>query len=140
MRTQQKPVVIVSAYRKCKPESVNQLNHRDLCNTLHRFKIPYKVVEGCYKGRKEAAVLFTAKKRNVAVLYGRFYNQESILELDNERGASLTDLKTGDSEFLGFFIPVCKASALAEDAWTYDIENNQYYIVSDCRLGGHLQR
>lgn len=66
------------------------------------------------------------------------HRQESMLILDNERGAWLSDIKTSEKTFAGYFRPVVDTVALKQDAWTFC--DGQYFVIEDVLLGGKLQR
>ena len=133
------PVVIFSVFQNLMPKSCNEINHRETIGYLRRLKIPFKEVLGCYKGRKEKSLLIPESKLKIANTFAKLYNQESLLILDNERGAWFSDVKTSERSFAGWFAP-CTERVIWQhpDAWTFS--DGQYYHISDCRLGGHLQR
>ena len=133
-----KPVVIFSVFQGDDRGFFDEANHKSVLLALRRNNIPFVELEGCYKGREELSVLLPAAYLENASVIATFHNQQSLLLLDNERGATLSDLKTGEKRFIGFWIPVTKESALAEESWTR--KDGHYYIVSDTRLNGHFQR
>jgi hypothetical protein len=133
------PVIIFSAYQACMPKSFNEGNHEEAKAELRRLNIPYKEVLGCYKGREEKSLVIPESKGKIASVLGKLYNQESLLILDNERGAWFSDVEQSEKTFAGFFVPCSKQVIWGEpDAWT--LADGQYYHISKCRLGGHLQR
>lgn len=133
------PAIIFSAWQQDMPKSLNHANHATVLTFLRNNKVPHRQLVGCDKGRKELSVMIPARKARIANTFGKLYRQSYFLELDNERGAWFTDVKTGEKTFAGWFIPVTKESALQEKSWTLD-EGNQYWIISDVKLGTHFQR
>ena len=98
----------------------------------------YKAVEGSYKGEKERSyvVTFQTLEDLQQILHvARTYKQESILVVDVERNAQLMFLNTYSGgtmpKYVGKFKNVPKFEALEQEAWTYDPENNYYYICKE---------
>ena len=138
MRQQFEPAVIFSVYQRGDRAFFNESNHNQVLKALRECDVPFIELDGCYDGREEKSVLVPATWLENASVIARFHNQECILLLDNERGATISDLNTGEEEFVGWLHSVSKQSALLEDAWTRS--GDYYYTISDCLLGGHLQR
>lgn len=133
------PAIIFSAYQRDLPRSLNESNHTFVINFLRNSKVPFRELQGYYKGRVEKSVMVPARKARIANIFAGLFNQESILELDNERGATFTDLKTGDKYFAGWLKPVSKREALEAIGWTKD-EGGQYWTISNVGLGKHFER
>jgi hypothetical protein len=60
---------------------------------------------------------------------GRLFEQESILYQDNEGIAWLIYCGTGERVKLGKLTMVSKSEARTQDAYTYVIESNSYWIA-----------
>ena len=123
-------VAIVSAFQTLGTHDENKRAHLDLLSLFHRLEVPHKVVVGCWKGRKELSVIVPETCLAEALVLGQLHTQDSVLVLDNERGAWLLDLKTGTKTFEGYFVPVRKERALKEDSYTLD-NNDRYWIISN---------
>jgi hypothetical protein len=130
--------IIFSVFQKDMPKSYNETAHRWAKGQLKNSKIPFSEVLGCYKGRQEKSLVIPESKGKIASVISRLYHQESVLVLDNERGAWVSDCKTSERLFLGWFVPCTERTAKQQSGWT--LSDGQYYIISDCRLGGHLQK
>jgi hypothetical protein len=90
----------------------------------------FKRVLGCYGSKKE--VSFYVQSNDIRDLLGlsQVYNQECILFVDADRQASLIRsngfLRQVDK--IGTFQQVKQFEALTSQSYTYDHENNGYYI------------
>ena len=130
MKHNYRQVAIVSAYQVDKGKSENLHNHLELLSLFHRLNVPHKVVVGVWKGRKELSVVVPESSLTEALVLGQLHNQDAVLVLDNERGAWLLDLKTGEKTFKGYFVRVRKERALKEGNYTHD-NNEAYWIISN---------
>jgi len=97
--------------------------------------IGYKRLKGCYKNQTECAWIVNTNQavENFLVFRSILSNQESVLLLGptdarDRRPAALLYFR-GDLDYLGLFQSVDKATALAQDAWTFDPSTNTYYIA-----------
>lgn len=94
--------------------------------------IGYKELIGSYKGISENAFIINAKFHDV--LKPWIKDEESILNLgelvNGKRKATLvfTNTKIPNVD-LGYFKYTSKEYALKQDAWTFDQENNAYYVA-----------
>lgn len=91
----------------------------------------YKDLIGCYKGIREDSIYIeykSARELCTIIKLAVDNKQESILEINEHREASLYFLSTAEKKHLGTFVQVPKYEAIDQDAWTYDIENDAYYI------------
>ena len=101
----------------------------DLIKALGAGKV--KQVRGSYKGTKETAFVVNGGLKEVTRI-GELYDQESVLHLDSSRNAVLhyLDPRHPDgAERIGRFVAVPVEEALASEAFTFDIDQNTYYIV-----------
>ena len=121
-------VLIFSCYRADNLEYVNCCNYIELCIRLNKDKIPYKQVDGCYKGLTEKSVVVPAVYESEVRALCKEYGQESYLSIDHERHAVLEYLD-GSSESLGYFQPIPAEKLQTYDSWTYDRKTDTYYIV-----------
>lgn len=133
------PAIIFSAYQHDMPRNINEANHCEIVAFLRKWNVPFRQLTGMYKGRVEKSVMIPACKRRIAITFGHLYHQESILELDNERGATFTELKTGEKHFAGWLKAVSKEAAMKDEGWTKD-EGGQYWTISNVGLGKHFER
>lgn len=129
----------------------SQLFTLAVTGTLRRADVPYKILQGFYKGEHETSYLISAEHfdevDNAAIL-GR---QESVLVLgpiervrfkispdgltnDGARPATLHFLDGSLPVNLGYFVPCAKEDAEKADGFTLDNSTGQYYL---CRhIGG----
>ena len=102
-------------------------------NTLFNNKLPYKVLQGCYKGKQEISYMINARY-DISNL-GLIKQQEctmrlSPVQLDGLRSATLTYHKDRDvMRYIGKFVPVAQAEALASENYTCDPKTNIYYVT-----------
>lgn len=92
---------------------------------LNKCKVPVlKELIGSYKGETESSYLVpdSFMARELAATH----DQESILELCDNMATVRT--RTGDIMITGKFVNVGTKKPTS-DAWTYDIENGNYYVI-----------
>lgn len=124
------PFVLISA--DVFPDQ-NHAQRKVLRRTLRNYGLPYKTVEGCYKGDRELSFLVVIDNNEwVSILreVGTVLGQESILWVDEEREAFL--LECGGSyrdAHIGKFERVSPDKAETLDGWTYDSAADQYWSV-----------
>lgn len=102
--------------------------------------LPFKPLEGSYKGVKETSFIMPRKSYERALKDGWLVGQESVLLLSTPhslgggqsyRDATLLFLETGDTLALGHFVPRHKDYALAQEAWTFDPATGTYFVCVD---------
>jgi hypothetical protein len=101
---------------------------------LIRRGLAYKLTEGCYKGILEESFYVEINRTKdfgliAALDLATKYKQESVLYVNDEREASLhytEDFKRVDH--LGTFTQVSETEAQLENSYTYDLENDGFYI------------
>lgn len=123
--------VIFSAYKDSLSEAQNVERTELVINDIKRLGLNYKLVDGVYKGQAETSIYVEvpslddfAEVHEIATLL----EQESILNVDQNRQATLIFLITGSSIQLGEFKQTSEQVARTHDCYTYDHENNAYYI------------
>jgi len=122
-------IIIFSVFQKDVSEDANYMNTIKVESMLKRTNIPFKAVQGVYKGTKEESFIIDLKYINAAMELARHYNQESILVIDANSNATLKYMPvTVESDsYLGIFQEVLESTAKTLDAYTYDIETGTYY-------------
>jgi hypothetical protein len=99
---------------------------------LVRMMIPFKVVEGKYKGKVSPA--FVVNHRHFARLGYLVVTQESVLILSEVlngglRVAEIVDVSSGEAREIGFFNPSTEVYAKSRENYTYDFTSNQYFVA-----------
>lgn len=115
-----------------------ELNNQDARNRLDSLKIPYKEVQGCYRGEIEQAFIVDARHKAAVSEIAREYNQECILHLDEDRHGHylyLTDSVGGEAaaDYAGKFVKTTKERAAKQEGYTYDPIEDQYWILTGVR-------
>jgi len=95
-----------------------------------------KLVEGCYKGKKEASIFIATEDftDNLRAKVEKFAGQESILHLfsTKHRGkyiAYLEIFKENSMKHLGILSEITKKEALAKESYTYDPLQDKYFGI-----------
>jgi hypothetical protein len=123
--------VILSA---CKGEDFSEdyENTEELACEIAKLGFPHKQVKGCYNGDIENSFYVELPKgvSDFADLHelARSFDQESILNISEDRQASLIFIKTGESKSIGTFKQVSESEALNNGSYTYDPVNKGFYI------------
>lgn len=113
-------------------------HHMDVQRAMGRMKGEMKMCVGSYKGVMEYSFILTEHDFVHYVADSDFIrDQESVLECEDghygEVYASLRYLeygmRGGKPEHLGILKSVDKDVALAQDAWTYRPDLNEYFIT-----------
>ncbi len=95
-------------------------------------KIPYKSLKGKYKGKEENCFIAPLKPmRDLATLLS---DQDSALVLSPVQANGFRDaflhVQEGRQVLpLGIFKPVPKEYAIAQESWTYDPEQDEYFVA-----------
>lgn len=91
-----------------------------------------KPVQGVYKGIAENSYVIECPDyealQRLRVL-AKQHNQESILQLDESRLATLYYVESDKVEYLGKFQVTARDKALAKNSYTFDPDTRQYYVV-----------
>ncbi len=112
----------------------NAHRHKTLRRQLRGYGFAVADCEGCYNGVTESSLLVLDDKpihgdadfvRHSVLRLARAWGQESILEVDANRGARLTFMNNDSPISLGKFTAVMAQYAKHESAWTR--RNGQYY-------------
>lgn len=123
--------VVISACRDTNKLS-NELYSNELEIDLIKLGLPYKKVEGCYKGILEISFYVeTPNGLNDFVEIhdlARNYEQESVLNIDKNRKASLIFVNGGTSVSIGTFQQVSEYEAKQSGNYTYDPINKGYWV------------
>lgn len=98
--------------------------------------IDYVQAIGCYKGLGETCFIVSYNHYELILALAGMFEQESILILDEGtrhglRSASLYYLQSGKTVDMGMLTGASKEYALAQDAYTYRPDMNQYWVCSD---------
>jgi hypothetical protein len=134
MRPINKKCVILSAELADLDDLVNSARNNQLDNHLKKSGLSYKHLISCYKNKTESSYLVeydTLDQRNELEKLAQFYDQETILLLDEDRNAVLYN----ESEYGLTQIPLGKLRDISFnvakelDAWSYCPVNDQYYGV-----------
>lgn len=94
-----------------------------------------KVLQGCYKGKKETSFIMSANYLAYILNNAEYYEQESILYLSRHKHglykAKLVFLDTNlPNKEIGYLRGVKKEVALKEDSYTYCPLTDQYFIIT----------
>jgi hypothetical protein len=138
MRTQYVPMVILSAEIAGYREVENVGRRVRLQRQLRQARLITFKCLGSYKGQTESSVMvpltfgrdgFKPVNLEDMVHLAQQFDQESILYQDNEGIAWLIYCATGEMIKLGKLTMVSEVEAKAQDAYTYVVESNSYWIT-----------
>ena len=126
--------ILISA---CKGDEYDNARLLGLESDLIESNFVYKQVNGCYNGIEEVSFYVELDSNNdiheqIDILddLAYKYNQESILHVNKNREARLLYIDIPRVEHIGTFKQVPKCFALQHVAYTYDIDNNGYYVTT----------
>jgi hypothetical protein len=112
------------------------LNHATMIQDLdileqHGFR-PVLCLNGVYKGQSEHSYMIEIN--DLPELYKleallNKYLQESYLYINQDNRASLVYLRTQRRHYLGIWRQVDKVQALNSESYTYDYNNERYYLA-----------
>ena len=132
MKPINKKCVILSAELSTLDDKINRQRTTTMHGFLEKNKIPFKELIGFYKGHRESSVLIELTDKfdfkacqNIA----EWYDQETILELDESRNAILCDVGFHFGTPIGKLKAISFKQAQKLDAWSYCPMNDQYYGV-----------
>lgn len=110
--------------------------NRDIFESQFRSSVltkgALKPMKGSYKGVEEYSWICLSEDFNKFVQpTGFVVNQESILRVSecNKKYTVLVKLQGGEQTHLGCMKSVTEAEAKAQDAWSYRIDLDQYFIT-----------
>jgi hypothetical protein len=122
--------IIFSVFQNGYSIDENYINTIRMEKELKRSKIEFKALQGMYKGIHEESFAIDLKWLNEALALTQRFNQESVLIVDQDGRATLKYLPTNlkPDVNLGYFIQVSESKAKTQDAYTYDMDSETYYI------------
>lgn len=147
-----RPFIILSAERLDLSTEVNKVNSERLEKLLLAFREEtgsgFQNVTGVYKGVCEKSVIVYTSDELCMVEFASKFKQESILVRNGHNDCHLRYVKrvrpgrpglTGRTEFLGHFLGVSKAEALAKhDSYTImRVRGKEHYWV--CEKGPYIK-
>lgn len=102
MRTQYKPRIVISTDKLTATRGENSGNYMLFYKSLIESKTPFLTAKGKYKGQDERSFILdnTPDNLKMALKAMRYFNQDTILTIDNEGTGELV-LANGLSEKLG---------------------------------------
>lgn len=125
--------IIFSASRSESSTLENIAATRIVERILKHKGIPYKAVNGYYKGVHEVSLLVADKHVSLIKQLCQLFEQESYLLVDDNRNAELHFMTgiLGVTHWnrLGLWQNVCKSIAESQDSYTSD-EHGNYWICS----------
>jgi hypothetical protein len=127
MKSQYKPILILSAYQISETQANNDKNHLLLGTSFKAAGVAFRYCTGVYKGAKEPSFMIENNPDNleVAIKIAQQFDQESILQMDNEGRAQLIFLRPRAKEILGF---IRVSSIKPEGDYTY-VNDTQEYVT-----------
>ena len=125
------PVIIFSGYTKAANDELNRVRHNICLVSLENAGAKPIELKGYYKGlvEKSILVLDSPELRKIVLNLATYFDQESILLLDQDRNAALLFLGDNSQQEIGRFIPVSKDKIDNLDAWVYNPTTKKYYSV-----------
>lgn len=129
MKPQYPIALIFSVFRTEFKLSNNVNRHLEASLVLEQHKVPFKEVAGQFEGRIESSfVVFGDKAVELGLKLAREYNQDSAILLDQDRNATLIDLRSNNKVNIGKFTPVPEHVAKQSIGWTFDKVTKQFFI------------
>jgi hypothetical protein len=96
----------------------------------------YPALVGHYKGVQENSYIVELRKTLTGKItlgdvvdLAKKWNQESVLLLDNQRGAHLIYTDDRPDDYLGAWRELPKTQAIKHDSYTYDPRVNKYFVA-----------
>jgi hypothetical protein len=123
------PVIIFSVFNLDRSYGENKQAHDRVLELLINNSIPHKELEGVYKGTSEASILVPDTQDNKALInqIAMKHNQESILLLDSNRHAMLSQVANGVSMSLGQL--VSSKDRPDSENYSYDALSETYFYT-----------
>ena len=130
------PVVFLSAEHPDQSQEENEKSTYLLSSILEDQGFFYKQVDGCWQGERETSFMVAAPDDTALsglLEISQQFNQDWIL-YRNEHTETFFVWGCGWCGFkifkkLGVMVQAHRDTALAQESYTYDRENNTYYIV-----------
>lgn len=121
--------VILSACIQKANKTENRARMVELTAALKERGFNPTSVKGCYKGVEESALVVNSESIGCLLKHARYWNQESILHVDDDLNAWLFPTEGGTCEsLLGRWTEVAESVAKEFNAWTYDGVTERYFI------------
>ena len=129
MKEQYPIALIFSVFKPSADNLTNLSKHYRAMVDLKVKGIPFKIVEGQYKGNSERSfIVFGNRGVELGKRIALDANQESVLFLNQDRDAILIECKTGIETALGKFKAVPEHVAKQSTGWTFDNTTNRFFI------------
>lgn len=125
------PMIVFSVYQSSLSNAENKVNHEKALQVLKDNRIAFKPVIGCYKGTLEKSIIIPDELATYKIIHDLTteYNQESVLELDEDRRASLYFKGNEQVESIGVMTCVTKKEAMSQDSWTFCPSTKRFFIT-----------
>ena len=130
------PVVFLSAEHPDQSQEENEKSTYLLSSILEDQGFFYKQVDGCWQGAPETSFMVAAAgddELSELLKISQQFNQDWILYRNEHSEAFLVSSIVYEEEKLfkklGVMVQAHRDIALAQESYTYDRENNTYYIV-----------
>ncbi len=123
-------ILIFSVFQSKLSYDQNMMNHNGVTDYLTKKEIYFKILTGVYENNSEMSILVDFNQRSLVEELVKTFNQECYLESHNDR-ASFLIFNDKDKRFIGTLTNVSQSEAIASNNYSYDFENNQYFITKD---------
>lgn len=123
------PIIIFSHNRNDLGTLANENNGHLMREFLAAEGISYKEVEGVYKGARENSYIASEDYLSVILPILKQFNQECYLFSDQFRETWYVNCNTGEETYLGQLQAVSKQEAEKCDSYTFNPEDNTYWIA-----------
>jgi hypothetical protein len=132
------PFVILSVTPGELSTQAEDVRNADFVEWLLANDIPYKALNGSYKGKEEVSFLIRETDYSLVESDPAAWleDQETVLVLSAQaphrhglRTATLIYLNDRPNEVLGSWLNVTKDEALSRDAWTLDPSTGEYWVT-----------
>jgi hypothetical protein len=121
-----KPILIFSVFELGNSTHLNISNTDNVCKMLEENSIPYKLLDGVYKGSIETSVLVTYKHIKLVESLCKDYKQDCFLYSDEFRSSALI-YKNNKIEHIGKLTAIPKNIADKLESYTYDSSEGLYW-------------
>ncbi len=122
-----KPYILFSVYLNTLTESQNMFRHAQTLVELDDLNIGYRVLDGMFQGNKEKSILIQDIK--IGIEFAKANDQESVLITDANGISYLHDIQNDTYSPSMVLKEVPKEVAEQNNAYTYDMIQDKYYIL-----------